>query len=118
MFTALLSGCQFIAYGPDNRHVTVEHNNCFSDPCTGLDAGGYEGRLAAIRAANHPFIWVVSAVFGAHANDPAAANTAGDGYTYGNTYTAQVVGKFTQAGGWVFTVRDNTMGDNGAVYHS
>lgn len=27
MFTADLSGCMFAAYGPDSRHVTVEHVN-------------------------------------------------------------------------------------------
>ena len=118
MFTALLSGCQFMAYGPDNRHVTVEHNNCISSPCPAVNDAGYEGRLAAVRAENHPFIWVVSGVFGDRANEAAAPNAAGDGYTYGNLYGGQVVGKFTQAGGWVFTLRDNTMGNNGAVYHS
>ena len=107
-----------MAYGPDNRHVTVEHNNCISSPCPAVNDAGYEGRLAAVRAENHPFIWVVSGVFGDRANEAAAPNAAGDGYTYGNLYGGQVVGKFTQAGGWVFTLRDNTMGNNGAVYHS
>jgi len=27
MFTMHMSGCQFLAYGPDRHHVTVEHNN-------------------------------------------------------------------------------------------
>ena len=107
-----------MAYGPDNRHVTVEHNNCISDPCPAVNDAGYEGRLAAVRAENHPFIWVVSGLFGAQANDAAAPNAVGDGYTYGNLYGGQVVGKFTLAGGWVFTLRDNTMANAGAVYHS
>lgn len=46
--TADLSGCQFLAYGPDRNNLTVEHNNYF--------AGGgatYQARYNLIQGAGH-----------------------------------------------------------------
>lgn len=45
--TADLSGCQFLAYGPDRNNLTVEHNNYIGGGVT------YAGRYAAIQGANH-----------------------------------------------------------------
>ena len=32
MLTDAMNGCQFLAYGPDRQHVTVEHNNYIDTP--------------------------------------------------------------------------------------
>ena len=50
MLTDLLNGCQFIAYGQDRQHLTVEHNNFISNPnnyngtlCLWLQPANYYG---------------------------------------------------------------------------
>ncbi len=55
LFTASLSGCMFAAYGPDARHVTVEHVNEFDDsPVVPIDA-----RVQQILNQNYPFCRIV-----------------------------------------------------------
>ncbi len=53
MITMHLSGCQFMAYGPDRDHVTVEHNNYITAP------GNYALRQGVVAAANHAFFFQV-----------------------------------------------------------
>ena len=46
--TADLSGCQFLAYGPDRNNLTVEHNNYFAG-----GAASYLARYNLINGAGH-----------------------------------------------------------------
>lgn len=46
--TADLSGCQFLAYGPDRNNLTVEHNNYFA-----VGGATYINRYNLVRGANH-----------------------------------------------------------------
>ena len=52
MLTMHLSGCQFLAYGPDRHNVTVEHNNYFNN------VGGTYPNRAALHA-HDPFFFQV-----------------------------------------------------------
>ena len=53
MFTDAMNGCQFIVYGPDRHHVTVEHNNFFNNP------GQYQQREQQVRQQNHPYFFIL-----------------------------------------------------------
>jgi hypothetical protein len=64
--TADMSGCQFLAYGPDRNNLTVEHNNYF-----GPGAASYVARYNLIHGAGHAVFMALrpSAVVTAQADE-------------------------------------------------
>jgi hypothetical protein len=99
MFTDAMNGCQFLAYGPDRQHVTVEHNN-FID-----DNDRYVERLQYITDQNYPYFYHISA----------GLNNIPNG-TYNFMQGVNIVGEYTVANGWYFSVRDRVDLENGTVY--
>jgi len=91
MFTDAMNGCQFIAYGPDRQHVTVEHNNFIGNPAA------YALRLAAIVAQGHTYFFHLTA--GAAPFNVAQGN-------YDLLTGLNIIGRYTQQYGWTFWVRD------------
>ncbi|GLQ98824.1 hypothetical protein [Dyella mobilis] len=90
--TADLSGCQFLAYGPDRNNLTVEHNNFF--------AGGnaaYVARYNLIQGAGH-------AVFIALRPSAIATQQADEYYIIEG---ANIIG-VKKADGWHFYARTRT----------
>ena len=90
--TADLSGCQFLAYGPDRHHLTVEHNNYF--------AGGhaaYQARYDFIRSAGHNIVLALR---------PSAKETQ-QADEYYIIEGANIVG-LKKADGWHFYARTRT----------
>jgi len=102
MFTDQMNGCQFIAYGPDRHHVTVEHNNYIGDP------GNYAQQLAAVRADGPAYVFSLTAA------DANAADIAGG--TYNRLQGVNVVGQYSPQAGWRFFVRDAAGHNRGQVY--
>lgn len=100
MLTDQMNGCQFIAYGPDRQHVTVEHNNFINDP------GQYALRLAAIQATHPAYLFHMTA---------GAANNINAG-VYNSMQGVNIVGYYTAGAGWNFRVRDRVDQNNGHVY--
>ena len=100
MLTDTMNGCQFIAYGPDRQHVTVEHNNYIGNPAN------YALRLAAIQAQNPAYIWHISAA--------AADNIVGG--TYDPAHGINLVGTYDQQNGWRFWVRERVDQNQGQIY--
>lgn len=100
MLTDLLNGCQFIAYGQDRQHLTVEHNNFISNP------NNYAVRLANIQSQNYPYLWHLTAT---------PQNNIPNG-TYNPMQGANIIGEYTGANGWKFWVRDRLDLDTGTVY--
>jgi hypothetical protein len=92
MFTDLVNGCQFVAYGPDRQHVTVEHNNYIGNP------GNYATRLATITAQNHAYFFSLR-----HNMD------------YDPMQGANVLGNYTRTNGWRFWVRQRQDLDRGTL---
>lgn len=83
-----LSGCQFMAYGPDRHTLTVEHNNHIANNAQ------YAIRYAHIQAQNHPVFIALRPVNNAHPGH--------DQYNF--PLGANVVG-VRKANGWHFFVR-------------
>lgn len=100
MLTDAMNGCQFLAYGPDRQHVTVEHNNFIGNPAN------YAVRLAAIAAQHPAYFFHISA--GANNNIPAG--------TYNAQQGINIVGQYSTANGWRFWVRDRIDQNQGTVY--
>lgn len=82
MFTDLLNGCQFLAYGLDRFNVTVEHNNYLDDPAN------YAARYDAIHGANYPYFFSFR-----------------PGIDYVIEQGACIIGVFDLVTGWSFWVR-------------
>lgn len=100
MFTDQMNGCQFIAYGPDRQHLTVEHNNFISNPAQ------YAVRLATIQATNPAYLF--------HMTSTGVDNIPGS--TYNPAHGVNIVGEYSTAGGWRFWVRDRVDLNQGTVY--
>lgn len=83
-----LSGCQFMAYGPDRNNLTVEHNNYIANNAQ------YALQYAAIQAQNHAVFIALRPVNNANPN--------ADEYNF--QLGANVVG-VRKADGWHFYVR-------------
>jgi hypothetical protein len=92
MLTMHLSGCQFLAYGPDRFNVTVEHNNYI-----GGIGGDYVAHHAQIQGANHPYFFALR-----------------PGIDYDPMLLANVVG-IRDANGWHFYVRTRAFTQPGPV---
>ena len=90
--TADMSGCQFLAYGPDRNNLTVEHNNYFAG-----GAAAYTAQYNAIQGAGHT-------IFIALRPSPAVTQQAGEYYIIEG---ANVVG-IKKATGWHFYARTRT----------
>ncbi len=99
MLTDQMNGCQFMAYGPDRQHVTVEHNNFIGNPAN------YAARLNTIQLQNNAYIFHISA---------GVSNIAGG--TYNNLYGINIVGDYTKNSGWRFWVRDRVDQNQGQLY--
>ncbi|OHX10392.1 hypothetical protein BI347_21640 [Chromobacterium sphagni] len=100
MFTDGMNGCQFLAYGPDRQHITVEHNNFISDPAR------YAARLAEVMAQRHAYLLHIS---------PSGVNNIPAGQ-YNSQQGVNIVGEYAQANGWRFWARDRVDQNQGAVY--
>lgn len=90
--TADLSGCQFLAYGPDRNTLTVEHNNYFA----GVGAG-YAGRYGHIHGQGHAIFIALR---------PSTVPTAAAD-EYNILEGANIVG-IRKADGWHFYARKQT----------
>jgi hypothetical protein len=91
MFTMVLTGCQFLAYGPTRGYVTVEHNNYFSGK-----AADYAAHWQAVQAGNRLHALVRP------------------NWEYHVASGAYVVG-VREADGWHFYLRQNLCSDNAFV---
>lgn len=100
MLTDALNGCQFIAYGPDRQHVTVEHNNFINNPAT------YAVRLAQIQQQNYPYLFHITA---------GAINDITHG-SYNPQQGINIVAGYTTISGWQFWVRDRVDQNQGQLY--
>ncbi len=99
MLTDAMNGCQFLAYGPDRQHVTVEHNNYIGNPAN------YATRLQTIIEQHHAYFFH----FSAGANDiPNSLYDAQQGIN--------IVGEYTTANGWRFWVRNRVDLNQGTIY--
>ncbi len=96
-----LSGCQFMAYGPDRHNLTVEHNNHIADNTQ------YALRYAEIQAENHPVFIALRPVNNDHPNP--------DQYNW--MLGANVVG-VRKDDGWHFFVRVATTQQHRATRES
>ena len=94
MLTNLLNGCQFMAYGPDRKHLTVEHNNYFGD------RGQYSTHYNKIQGQPHAIFCALKPVM-------ETTTTAGDEYAVAGM--ANIVGVRADDG-WHFFVRAPTFG--------
>ena len=92
MFTDCLNGCQFIAYGPDRHHVTVEHNNFLHNP------GQYQQQEGQVRQQNHPYFFILRP----HQD-------------YNTQQGACIVGTYDRTNGWRFFVRLRVDQDQGPL---
>lgn len=99
MFTDAMNGCQFLAYGPDRQHVTVEHNNFIGNNDL------YAERLQYIAGKNYAYFYHISA----------GINNIPNG-TYNPMQGVNIVGNYTVANGWSFRVRDRVDLNAGNVY--
>lgn len=99
MLTDAMNGCQFLAYGPDRQHVTVEHNNYIDNPAN------YAVRLNAVQAQNNAYFFHIS---DGGNNIPAGLYNSGQGIN--------IVGEYSITNGWRFWVRDRIDRDQGDVY--
>ncbi|HXC06993.1 MAG TPA: hypothetical protein VNZ86_19675 [Bacteroidia bacterium] len=100
MLTDAMNGCQFLAYGPDRQHITIEHNNFIGNPAL------YAARLNTITLQNHAYFLHLTAT---------GVNNIPGG-TYDPASGLNVVGQYTTANGWRFYVRDNVGANAGTVY--
>lgn len=100
MLTDGMNGCQFIAYGPDRQHITVEHNNFIGNPAN------YAARLAVITGQGHAYLFHISA--GGNNNIPNGV--------YDPQQGINVVGEYTTINGWRFWVRDRLDQNQGTIY--
>lgn len=88
MFTSQLSGCMFAAYGPDSKHVTVEHVNAkYPEQATVT----INERIAQILDQNYPFCKIVRC----------GSERSTDTQYYYPAYAA-VMGILTDSGDWDF----------------
>lgn len=99
MLTDAMNGCQFLAYGPDRQHVTVEHNNYIATPAN------YVARLQFIAGQHHAYFFHISN----------GANDIPNGL-YDAQQGINIVGEYTVANGWQFWVREHVDLDQGTVY--
>lgn len=93
MFTDLLNGCQFLAYGLDRFNVTVEHNNFIDAPAN------YPARYDAVHGANHPYFFSFR-----------------PGIDYDIKQGACIIGTFDPGSGWHFWVRQRVDLDRGTLF--
>lgn len=100
MLTDGMNGCQFIAYGPDRQHVTVEHNNFINNPLN------YAARLNQVQQNNNPYLFNIGA--GANDNVPTGI--------YDPAHGINIVGEYTTANGWRFWIRDRVDQNQGTLY--
>ncbi|NEN97362.1 MAG: hypothetical protein F6K50_18070 [Moorea sp. SIO3I7] len=100
MFTDQMNGCQFIAYGPDRQHVTVEHNNFINDRTK------YVVRLKEIQNQNPAYLFHMSA----GANDDIVNSI------YNSQHGVSIVAEYNSTNGWSFRVRDRVDQNQGQVY--
>ncbi|MEQ9917125.1 hypothetical protein ABRQ01_10675 [Pectobacterium aroidearum] len=99
MLTDAMNGCQFLAYGPNRQHVTVEHNNYIGNNAN------YAARLQTIAGQNHAYFFHISA----------EGNNIPNGL-YNAQQGINIVGEYTTANGWRFWVRDRIDLNNGTVF--
>ncbi len=82
MFTDLLNGCQFMAYGADRQHVTVEHNNFITTPAN------YAARYLTVHGAGHAYFFGMRPVT-----------------DYNALQGLCIIGTYDRQNGWRFWVR-------------
>ncbi|EFA7747765.1 TPA: hypothetical protein OF519_005169 [Escherichia coli] len=99
MFTDAMNGCQFLAYGPDRQHITVEHNNYISYH------DNYITRLNFIKEQQHNYFFHLSA----------GGNDIPNGL-YNSLQGINIVGEYTTINGWRFWVRDHVDLNKGSIY--
>ncbi len=100
MLTDGMNGCQFLAYGPDRQHITVEHNNFIDNPAN------YAARLDHIAGQHHEYFFHISAD---------ANNNIPNGI-YNNQQGINIIGDYTITNGWRFWVRDRVDQNQGNIY--
>ncbi|MCC3409690.1 MAG: hypothetical protein JGK17_29895 [Microcoleus sp. PH2017_10_PVI_O_A] len=100
MITDGMNGCQFLAYGPDRQHITVEHNNFINDPAN------YDVRLKQIQQQNPKYLFHISA---------GSKDQIANGI-YDRAHGINIVGEYTIINGWRFWVRDRVDQNQGQVY--
>ena len=100
MLTDGMNGCQFIAYGPDRQHVTVEHNNFIANPAN------YATRLNQVQQQNHAYLFHISG----------GVNNQITNGTYNRMQGINIIGDYTKASGWRFWVRDRVDQNQGQLY--
>ncbi len=100
MLTDGMNGCQFIAYGPDRQHITVEHNNFINN------AANYTTRLNYIANQNFNYFFHISA--GTANNIPNGAYIPMQGIN--------IIGEYRAVNGWRFWVRDRVDQNQGNIY--
>jgi hypothetical protein len=100
MLTDAMNGCQFMAYGPDRQHITVEHNNFISTPAN------YAVRLNQIQLQNNAYFFHL----GAGANDNIV------NHVYDPAHGINIIGVYAIASGWRFWVRDRVDQNQGNIY--
>jgi hypothetical protein len=100
MFTDQMNGCQFIAYGSNRQHVTVEHNNFINNPAK------YDERLNKIRQEHPKYLFHMSA----------GANDQITNGIYDRQHGVNIVSEYTTTNGWRFWVRDRVDQNQGQVH--
>jgi hypothetical protein len=100
MFTTCMDGCQFIAYGIDSYHITVEHNNYIDNH------SNYSVHLDSIKGKDYPYFFSIS---------PGTENDIIQG-KYNSAECINILGEFTNSMGWKFFIRDNLNKSIGNIY--
>lgn len=107
MFTPQLNGCQFISYGSDHQHVTVEHNNYVSSPNPSEQyRQHWEEVEQKIQQHGYKYSYHVSA---SDMDDI-------ENFKYKPLHGINIVGEYTKASGWYFWIRDRVDQDTGNLH--